>query len=122
VMIGIAVVIGFLVIFLSMYTTVIERTREIGVLKSLGASKGYIVRVILSETTLLCLTGAVFGIGLSFLLKSAFTHAFPALTIQITTDWVLRASAIAILGGLLGACYPAWIASRKDPVEALAYE
>ena len=58
-MIGIAVAIGFLVIFLSMYTTIIERTREIGVLKSLGASKGYIVRVILSETTLLCLAGII---------------------------------------------------------------
>ena len=46
VMIGIAVVVGFLVTFLSMYTTVIERTREIGVLKSLGASKRYIVQII----------------------------------------------------------------------------
>ena len=69
-----------------MYTTVIERTREIGVLKSLGASKGYIVRVILSETTLAPLTGACCRIGLSFLLKYVFTHAFPALTIQITTN------------------------------------
>ncbi len=122
VMIGIAVVIGFLVIFLSMYTTVIERTREIGVLKSLGASKGYIVRIILSETTLLCLVGAAVGIGLSYFLKTVFTHAFPALSILITPNWIFRASAIAILGGLLGASYPAWIASRKDPVEALAYE
>jgi putative ABC transport system permease protein len=121
-MIGIAVVIGFLVIFLSMYTTVIERTREIGVLKSLGASKGYIARVILSETTLLCLTGAVVGIGLSFLLRTVFIRLFPALSILITVNWILRASAIAVVGGLLGACYPAWIASRKDPVEALAYE
>ncbi len=61
VMIGIAVVIGFLVIFLSMYTTIIERTREIGVLKSLGASKPYIVQIILSETTLLCVAGVVGG-------------------------------------------------------------
>jgi putative ABC transport system permease protein len=122
VMIGIAVVIGFLVIFLSMYTTVIERTREIGVLKSLGASKGYIVRIILSETTLLCLAGAICGIGLSFLMRTVFIRLFPALSILITVNWVLRASAIAIIGGLLGASYPAWLASRKDPVEALAYE
>src|SRR6202162_2922103 len=121
-MIAIAVAIGFLVIFLSMYTTIIERTREIGVLKSLGASKGYISRVILSETTLLCLTGAVVGIGLSFLMRTVFIRLFPALSILITVNWILRASAIAIVGGLLGACYPAWIASRKDPVEALAYE
>jgi putative ABC transport system permease protein len=122
VMIGIAVVIGFLVIFLSMYTTIIERTREIGVLKALGASKPYIVRIILSETTLLCATGVVGGIALSFLMRSIFIKIFPTLTILITPSWILRAGLIAVVGGLLGAAYPAWIASRKDPVEALAYE
>src|ERR1700722_11218637 len=122
VMIGIAVAIGFLVIFLSMYTTIIERTREIGVLKSLGASKSYIVRVILSETTLLCLTGTALGVALSFAARAIFLRMFPTLTILITGDWVIRATFIAILGGLLGSSYPAWMASRKDPVEALAYE
>jgi putative ABC transport system permease protein len=122
VMIGIAVVIGFLVIFLSMYTTIIERTREIGVLKALGASKAYIVQIILSETTLLCAAGVVAGVGLSFLMKMIFTKIFPTLTILITPSWILRAGLIAIVGGILGAAYPAWLASRKDPVEALAYE
>ena len=122
VMIGIAVVIGFLVIFLSMYTTIIERTREIGVLKALGASKPYIVQIILSETTLLCVAGVVGGIGLSFLMRSIFIKLFPTLTILITASWILRAGLIAVVGGLLGAAYPAWLASRKDPVEALAYE
>jgi len=122
VMIGIAVVIGFLVIFLSMYTTIIERTREIGVLKSLGASKGYIVQIVLSETSLLCLAGVLGGVGLSFLMRSIFIKLFPSLTILISPAWVLRAGLIAIVGGLLGAAYPAWLASRKDPVEALAYE
>jgi putative ABC transport system permease protein len=122
VMIGIAVAIGFLVIFLSMYTTIIERTREIGVLKSLGASKGYIVQIVLSETTLLCLAGVVGGVGLSFLMRYIFIRLFPSLTILITPGWIARAGLIAILGGLLGASYPAWMASRKDPVEALSYE
>jgi putative ABC transport system permease protein len=122
VMIGIAVVIGFLVIFLSMYTTIIERTREIGVLKALGASKPYIVRIILSETTLLCVAGVIGGIGLSFLMRSIFIKLFPTLTILISVAWILRAGLIAVVGGLLGAAYPAWMASRKDPVEALAYE
>jgi putative ABC transport system permease protein len=122
VMIGIAVVIGFLVIFLSMYTTIIERTREIGVLKALGASKPYIVRIILSETTLLCVAGVAGGIGLSFVMRSIFIKLFPTLTILITPSWILRAGLIAVVGGLLGAAYPAWLASRKDPVEALAYE
>jgi putative ABC transport system permease protein len=122
VMIGIAVAIGFLVIFLSMYTTIIERTREIGVLKSLGASKAYIVQIVLSETTLLCLAGVIGGVGLSYLMRAIFIRLFPSLTILITPGWIARAGLIAILGGLLGASYPAWMASRKDPVEALAYE
>ena len=122
VMIGIAVAIGFLVTFLSMYTTIIERTREIGVLKSLGASKTYIVEIILSETTLLCLAGVAGGVGLSFLMRSVFLRLFPTLTILITVRWIVLAGMIAVVGGLLGAAYPAWLASRKDPVEALAYE
>jgi putative ABC transport system permease protein len=122
VMISIAVAIGFLVIFLSMYTTIIERTREIGVLKSLGASKLYIVQIILSETTLLCIAGVVFGIGLSFAVREITSHAFPSLTILITTKWMLLSTLIALVGGILGAAYPAWLASRRDPVEALAYE
>jgi putative ABC transport system permease protein len=105
-----------------MYTTVIERTREIGVLKSLGASKSYIVRVILSETTLLCLAGTIVGVALSFGLRAIIQRFHPSLPIQITSGWIVRAALIAIVGGLFGACYPAWIASRKDPVEALAYE
>jgi putative ABC transport system permease protein len=122
VMISIAVVVGFLVTFLSMYTTVIERTREVGVLKSLGASKRYIVQIILSETTLLCLLGLVAGVGLSFLTKGVLQRVWPSLPIQITVSWTLRAGLIALMGGLIGAAYPAWVASRKDPVEALAYE
>lgn len=122
VMIGIAVAIGFLVIFLSMYTTIIERTREIGVLKSLGASKLYIVQIVLSETALLCLLGTGAGIGLSFLVRWAFLSMFPSITILILPKWVGYAALIAVGGGLLGASYPAWMASRKDPVEALVYE
>jgi len=122
VMISIAVAIGFLVIFLSMYTTIIERTREIGVLKSLGASKGYIVEIILSETALLCLAGVVAGVGLSYLTRLILLKIFPSLPILITLKWIFLAALIAGAGGLLGASYPAWLASRKDPVEALAYE
>jgi putative ABC transport system permease protein len=123
VMIAIAVGVGFLVTFLSMYTTIIERTREIGVLKSLGASKMYIIQVVMSETTILCLGGFVCGVGLSFLMKTAIIPIFfPSLPILITGKWILYSGAIAVIGGLLGASYPAWLASRKDPVEALAYE
>ena len=121
-MISLAAAIGFLVILLSMYTTIIERTREIGVLKSLGASRAYIVRVIMSETTALCLAGIVLGIAMSYGARALFLSIFPTLTILISPTWLVRAASLAILGAWLGATYPAWIASRKDPVEALAYE
>jgi len=122
IMIGISVVIGFLVIFLAMYTTVLERTREIGILKSLGASKGYIVNVILRETVLVALVGIGLGIGASLLLRWAVLRSFPTLSVLISPGWLLRASLIAVGGALLGACYPALRAARQDPIEALAYE
>jgi len=121
-MISLAVSIGLLVIFLTMYTTVIERTRDIGVLKSLGAGKGFIIRALLSETAALCVVGIVVGVGLSYTVRAAFLAGFPTLSILITPGWIVRAGAIAMVGGLFGASYPAWIASRKDAVEALSYD
>jgi putative ABC transport system permease protein len=121
-MIALAVAIGFLVIFLCMYTTVIERTRDIGVLKSLGASNSYIVRALLSETGVICLAGIGTGIALSYFTRSFFLSAFPTLSIVITAQWMVRAALIAAGGALLGASYPAWLASRKDVIEALAYD
>jgi putative ABC transport system permease protein len=121
-MIGLGVAIGFLVIFLSMYTTVIERTRDIGILKSLGASKGYIVKALLSETTVICITGIVVGVAMTYGLRAFFLHAFPTLSILVTAAWIAKAAAIAIVGGLIGASYPTWLASRKDPLEALSYD
>jgi putative ABC transport system permease protein len=121
-MIALAVCIGFLVIFLSMYTTILERTREIGVLKALGASKVFIVKAILSESTLICLVGYVAGIAMTIALRKLFIGLFPTLTILLQVDWIVRAAGLAMAAGLLGAAYPAWIASRKDPIEALAYE
>ena len=121
-MIALAVSIGFLVILLSMYTTVIERTRDIGVLKSIGASKGYIIRALLGESAFICVIGIVVGIVMSYVARAFFLSAFPTLSILITADWILRSSMIAIVGGLLGASYPAWLASRKDAIEALSYD
>jgi putative ABC transport system permease protein len=121
-MIALAVVIGFLVIFLSMYTTVIERTRDIGVLKSMGASNAYIVRALLMESAVICSVGIVVGIAMSYLTRAFFLSALPTLSILITPDWIVRSALIAIVGGVLGASYPAWLASRKDVIEALAYD
>jgi len=121
-MIALAISIGLLVIFLTMYTTVIERTRDIGVLKSLGATKAFIVRALLTESAALCLFGIAAGVGLSYAVRAAFLAGFPTLSILITPGWLLRAAAIALTGSILGASYPAWMASRKDVVEALSYD
>ncbi len=121
-MILLAISIGLLVIFLTMYTTVIERTRDIGVLKSLGANHWFVIRALLSESAALCLLGVGAGVGLSYLVRAGFLWKFLTLTILITSEWVLRAAGIALLGAMLGASYPAWMASRKDVVEALSYD
>jgi putative ABC transport system permease protein len=121
-MIMLAISIGLLVIFLTMYTTVIERTRDIGVLKSLGANHWFVIRALLSESAALCLLGIGAGIGLSYLVRAGFLWKFPTLTILITSGWILRAAGIALLGALFGASYPAWLASHKDAVEALSYD
>jgi len=122
IVIGISVVVGFIVIFQSMYTAVMERTREIGILKSLGASKLYIMRIILRETLVLALAGIVFGIAISVAARAGIREKWPTLPVQITWGWILYAAAIAVVGAMVGAIYPAFKAAQKDPIDALAYE
>ena len=122
VVIGISVIIGFIVIFQAMYTAVMERTREIGILKSLGASKFYIVNVILRETVLLAIAGIVVGILFSLAGRVAILQRLPLLRVVVTGNWIMNATIIAIVGAILGALYPAYKAAQKDPIEALAYE
>jgi len=117
----ISVIIGFLVIFQAMYTAVMERTREIGILKSLGASKLYIVNVILRETLLLAIGGIIAGILFSLGARLGIDHR-STLRVVVTGGWILRASGIAVVGAMLGALYPAYRAAQKDPIDALAYE
>jgi putative ABC transport system permease protein len=122
VVIGIAVVIGFLVIFQSMYTAVMERTREIGVLKSLGASRIYIVGVVLRETGVLAIAGIVLGVAASYILSGVLQNRFPTLDFVINLPYVWKAVVIAFAGSILGALYPAAKAAAKDPIDALSYE
>ena len=119
---GIAVIIGFLVIFQSMYTAVLERTREIGILKSMGASKATIVMVVLRETAVLAVAGVVVGISGTYGVRELISHLFPTQHFEISGHWIAQAALIAFVGALCGAVYPAWMASRKDPIDALAYE
>jgi putative ABC transport system permease protein len=122
VVIGVSVIIGFLVIFQAIYTAVMERTREIGILKSMGASKLYIVNVVLRETLLLALAGIVLGVAVSMLARVGIQHRWPLVHIDSSNEWILRSTIIAIVGATAGAIYPAYKAAQKDPIDALAYE
>jgi putative ABC transport system permease protein len=122
VVVGIALVIGFLVIFQSMYTAVMERTREIGILKSLGASRLYIVSIVLRESGTLAAVGIFLGVILSYILSAVLQARIPTLDFVINFPWVWKAVVIAFVGALLGALYPAYKAASKDPIDALSYE
>jgi putative ABC transport system permease protein len=122
IVIAISMIIGFLVIFQSMYTAVMERTREIGILKALGASKFYIVSVVLRECALLAIAGIVVGTIVSFVTRRIILMELPTQRLFWSNGWVVRATVLALVGALAGALYPALKAAQKDPIEALAYE
>src|SRR5215472_7185177 len=92
--IGVAVIIGFIVIFQAMYAAVMERTREIGILKSLGAGKAYIVNLVLRETVLLAVCGILLGITLSYVAKGVIHNRAATVPILLTPTWDVRATLI----------------------------
>lgn len=123
IVIFIAVTVGFIVVFLSMYTAVLERTREIGVLKSLGAQPGYILGILLREAGVLGLLGAVLGVIFSFGTRMLVARFAGAMLVQhIVPDWWPYTTALAVGGAMLGTLYPAWKAVRQDTLEALSYD
>lgn len=123
VVIGIAIVVGFLVVFLSMYTAVLERTREIGILKSLGATPGLILSILLRETVILSMIGSGFGIVFTYCTRWAIMRYVPgSLNQVIVPEWWPIATGVALFGSLLGALYPGYIAAKQDAIEALSYE
>jgi len=119
----IGVIIGFAVVCLSMYMAVLQRTREIGILKSLGASKVFILRIILTEALLLGVGGTLLGILMSFgawwLIRTIVPASIPMI---IVYSWWPIAGLITLIGTGLGALYPGLSAARHDAIEALAYE
>jgi putative ABC transport system permease protein len=120
---ALAVVVGFLVVFLSMYTAVVERTREIGILKALGAKPVTILDILVREAIVLALLGWLIGMLLSLASKGVITGLMPSsLRVINVPDWWPISAAIALGGALLGAIYPGFKAARQDAIEALAYE
>lgn len=117
----VSIIISILVIMLAMYTTITERTREIGVLKSLGASKSFIIFEIEKEALLISVLGTLLGYlvaitGRWLIIKNT------SLIIDLELKWLLYAALVGILSGLIGALYPALKVANQDPVKALSYE
>ncbi len=122
VLIAVSVIISFFVILLTMYTTISERTREIGILKSLGASKRYIIFMILKEAITLTSVGLGLGIGLTYSVVRFLHKIKPSLPIEIQLKWIFIIIGLALFSGVFGSFYPAFKAARQDPVDALTFE
>ena len=121
-MVVLGVAISFLVVLLTMHTMVLERTREIGILKALGSSRADILGLIVSEALVLTAVGILLGLACTYATRAILRQTSPSLTILITEQWVVRATFLALAGALSGAFYPALRAAQADPVDALAYE
>jgi putative ABC transport system permease protein len=121
VLVGLAALVSALVVMLAMYTTITERTREIGILKALGASRAYIVGVIEKEAILISVLGLVTGFAAAIIAGFIIQRAY-GLVFEYGWGWALTAAAIGLLGGVLGALYPAVRAANLDPVSAISYE
>ncbi len=118
----IALVIAFLFVMTTLYTMVLQRTREIAILKSCGASNGFIFRQVLGESWLLTGFGTILGIAMSFLAAWGIDNFKPLLTVKISPRWIVMAILAAVVGSFISALYPAWRATKIDMVEALMYE
>jgi putative ABC transport system permease protein len=121
VLVGLAAIVSALVVMLAMHTTITERTREIGILKAMGASRTYIISEIEREALLISFLGLIVGFILAALAGFGI-HKATGLIFQFGGWWALTAAAIGLLGGALGAFYPAARAANLDPVTALSYE
>jgi putative ABC transport system permease protein len=121
VVVGLALVVSTLVIAITSYTTVLERTRQIGILKSLGASRGFIAGVVVREAILVGAAGVVAGQIVSVIAAAALGSA-TTLQIEIGPGLFLQTALLGVAAAVAGALYPAIRAARLDPVLALAHE
>ncbi|MBA2378944.1 MAG: ABC transporter permease [Blastocatellia bacterium] len=121
ILVGLGAFVSTIFVLLSMYTTVTERRKEIGILKSLGASKLFIIKTIEGEAFMIGVLGIIAGVVTAFVSASVIEWVFE-IPFEFSMSWVLTAILIALAGSLIGALYPAWRASAIDPVEVMANE
>lgn len=104
-----------------MLVSVTERTKEIGIRKSLGARKNWILLQFLFEAVLLCLFGGIVGILLGVAVGN-FAGSFLNAQTAIPVDWVIIGISLCVIVGVIFGTYPAYKAANLDPIEALRYE
>jgi ABC-type antimicrobial peptide transport system permease subunit len=120
-----AIFIGGLGMLNTMLMSVLERTREIGVLRALGWRKRQVLGMILQESVVLGVVGGLLGILLGFGLGglvSLVPGSWGAFDLTYTPQILIQAVIVALVAGAVGGLYPAWRATRMRPVEALRYE
>jgi ABC-type antimicrobial peptide transport system permease subunit len=122
---AIAILIGGLVMTNTLFMSVFERTREIGLLRALGWRRGQVMRLILGESLALSLLGGLFGMIFWTLVVGMIQGSagfFGVMGSHFSPDLFARALVVVIILGFVGGAYPAWWASRLLPLEALQYE
>jgi len=117
----VSLLVGGLAVMNIMMTSVIERTKEIGLRRAIGATRGAIRAQFLLEATLISLFGGLSGVLFGWAVVGAIS-ALSALTVDIATEGVFLALVSTIFVGLASGYYPALIASRLEPVEALRHD
>ncbi|MDD5224610.1 MAG: ABC transporter permease [bacterium] len=121
----IVLLVGAIATMNTMFMSVFERTREIGILRALGWRKGRIINMIMQESIVLSLCGGVLGIFLGMgavRMLNLFRQLRGLIQAEYTTFLFSEAIILALLLGILGGLLPAWRGSRLPPVEALRYE
>ena len=118
---GISLLVGGIGIMNIMLATVLERTREIGIRRAIGARQGDIVRQFLTEAVLISIVGGLIGIGFGFSLSRIIASAAGWSTV-VTTSSIAVAFGVSVFIGLLFGIYPAVQAAKLDPIEAIRYE
>jgi putative ABC transport system permease protein len=118
---AISLVVGSIGIANIMIVSVTERTREIGIMKAVGARRRDIMQLFLVESLILGVIGAVVGVlaGLGFGFLGVTLAGWP---MAYPVDWIVIAVAVGLFVGVLSGLYPAWRAARVDPIEALRHE
>jgi putative ABC transport system permease protein len=118
---GISLLVGGIGIMNIMLATVLERTREIGIRRAIGARQADIVRQFLTEAVLISILGGLIGIAFGFTLSKVIA-AVAGWSTVVTTSSIAVAFGVSVGIGLLFGIYPAVQAAKLDPIEAIRYE